>query len=80
MAAIHVKPTLLTQQRVEVAAEGELVAITVGNTTLRLGYEQALLLSQWIRVRAKEAKRNAGDTSRHWSVLGTLHDASVTKG
>ena len=55
-----------------VQAEGELVAIQIGNTTLRMGYEDALKFSQWIRVRAKQAKRFAGDTSRHWSTIAVL--------
>lgn len=63
---------LLAKQRVEVAAEGEQVALTIGNSTLRMSYEAALQLSQWLRVRGKEAKRNAGDRSRHWSAIGIL--------
>lgn len=63
---------LLAKQRVEVAAEGEQVALTIGNSTLRMNYEAALQLSQWLRVRGKEAKRNAGDVSRHWSALAVL--------
>jgi hypothetical protein len=35
-------------------------------------YETALQLSQWLRVRAKEAKRLNGDMSRHWSVVAVL--------
>lgn len=63
---------LMQQMRVEVAAEGEQVALTIGNSTLRMSYEAALQLSQWLRVRGKEAKRNAGDVSRHWSALAVL--------
>jgi hypothetical protein len=66
---------LITQQKVSIVSEGDLVAITIGNSTLRMRYNDALLFSQWIRVRAKEAKRFAGDTGHHWSLLGTLHDA-----
>lgn len=69
---VVVKPSLLTPQHVAVNTEGELVTITVGNSTLKLHYESALKLSQWIRVRAKEAKRRAGDQSRHWSVVAVL--------
>lgn len=72
--AIHVKPSLLTQQKLEVGSEGEIVTITVGNSVLRMHYTDALQISQWIRVRAKEAKRRAGDVSRHWSALAILED------
>lgn len=66
---------ILKKERIAVESEGDIVHIHLGNVKVSLQYESALLLSQWIRVRAKEAKRRAGDVSRHWSVLGTLHDA-----
>ena len=75
---------LLKKERIAVESEGDLVHIHLGNVQVSLQYEAALLLSQWIRVRAKEAKRRAGDKSRHWSAIGTLHDANygpdVTRG
>ncbi len=67
---------LLKKERIAVSSENELVVIELGNVTVKLPYETALLLSQWIRVRAKEAKRRAGDESRHWSSIGILHDAN----
>lgn len=70
---------LLQRTRMAVAAEGDTVVLTIGNTDLRMPYETALQLSQWLRVRAKEAKRTAGDNSRHWSVVGILHDANETQ-
>lgn len=79
MVAI-VNKALLKREHLAVSAEGDLVVMQLGNVTLKLGYEDALQLSQWIRVRAKEAKRTAGDTSRHWSLIGQLHDANVTRG
>lgn len=63
---------LLSRQRIAVAAEGDLVVLTVGNADLKMPYETALQLSQWLRVRAKEAKRLAGDMSRHWSAVAVL--------
>jgi len=49
-----------------------MVKLSIGNADIRMHYETALQLSQWLRVRAKESKRWAGDTSRHWSVVGVL--------
>ena len=63
---------LLQRQRIEVRAEGELVVLQVGNAELKMPYETALQLSQWLRVRGKEAKRMAGDQSRHWSAIAIL--------
>jgi hypothetical protein len=63
---------LLSRQRIEVAAEGDQVRLSVGNAEIRMPYETALQLSTWLRVRGKQAKRNAGDTARHWSVIGLL--------
>jgi len=71
MVAI-VSKNLLKQERIAVESEGDLVVVHLGNVTVKLPYETALTLSQWIRMRAKEAKRAAGDTKRHWSVLGVL--------
>lgn len=83
MVAI-VNNNLLKQERISVVSEGELVVMQLGNVTVKLPYDTTLLLSQWLRMRAKEAKRRAGDKSRHWSVIGTLHDANygpdVTRG
>lgn len=63
---------LLQKQRIEVKCEGELVALIVGNSEMKMDYETAIQLSTWLRVRGKEAKRNAGDISRHWAVIGRL--------
>ena len=65
---------LLKPQRMSVACEGELVVFSVGNTEMKMPYDVAIQLSTWLRVRGKEAKRNAGDHSRHWSVIGNLKD------
>lgn len=67
-------PQLLQRQRIEVAADGELVLLRIGNAEMRMEYETAIQLSTWLRVRGKEAKRLAGDTSRHWTVIGKLAD------
>jgi hypothetical protein len=63
---------LLQPQRIQVRAEGSLVVLTIGNVEFKMDYAGALEMSRWLRIRGKEAKRNAGDTSRHWSVVGTL--------
>jgi hypothetical protein len=63
---------LLEQTSVQVRAEGSLVVLTIGNVDLKMDYAGAFELSRWLRIRGKQAKLNAGDTSRHWSVTGTL--------
>jgi hypothetical protein len=70
------KPDLLKNTRIVVSSEHDLVVIKVGNIRWKIPYEQAFQLSQFIRFRAKEAKARAGDSSRHWSVIGQLHDAN----
>jgi hypothetical protein len=64
--------SILKKQNLEVTAEGEMVAIQIGSQTLKLHYEDALLVSQWIRLRAKQAKNACGDRSRHWSAIAYL--------
>lgn len=67
-------PNLLQKHRVEVRCEGELVVLQVGNAELKMDHETAIQISTWLRVRGKEAKRAAGDTSRHWTVIGRMDD------
>lgn len=68
---------VLTKQTFTTHAEGETCVLTIGNAELRFGYADGFKLSQAIRVTCKEAKANAGDTARHWSVLGVMDDANV---
>jgi len=71
---------LLKRERVAVAHEGDTVKLKFGNVEIKMNYVDALQLAQWIRVRGKQAKVRAGD-KRHWlTAVGTLHDASVTRG
>lgn len=65
-AAIHVVPSLLTFQEHNVRLLGRLVQVDLGSNQMEIHYQTALKLSQWLRVRAKEARNTAGDT-RHWA-------------
>jgi len=76
MPFVHSHANLLRRERIAVDVEGDLVTMRLGNVEVKLPYETALTLSQWLRVRGKQAKRTAGDTSRHWSVVGVLTDAT----
>lgn len=68
--AIHVKQKLQTWKRSDVGSEGRLVRVQIGTHTIEVHYENALKIAQWLRVRAKESKRRAGDNDRHWSEIG----------
>lgn len=68
---------LFKPQRIEVSSEGVLVVLKFGNVEIKLDHETAIKLSTWLRVRGKEAKRRAGDTSRHWTVIGVLDDLNA---
>jgi hypothetical protein len=69
-----IRPPVLEQTGVRFFDEGEYAGFTIGNSTLRMSYADALRFSQMLRVHAKKAKRRAGDVSRHWSALATLED------
>lgn len=71
---IIVRPPVLEPTGVKFFDEGELAGFTIGNSTLRMHYADALRFAQMLRVHAKKAKKRAGDTSRHWSAVGTLED------
>lgn len=63
---------LMQKMRMEVETRGETVRLTVGSTQIDMSYEAAIQLSGWLRLRGKEAKKNAGDSSRQWRVIGFL--------
>jgi hypothetical protein len=69
------RPPLLAPNRVSVSDEGERVRLTIGNSSLLMGYEDAITLSQWLRVHGKKAKRHAGDLSRHWHAMAVMNGA-----
>lgn len=72
MTNVLTRAPLLKPTNLEVRAEGELVCIKIGRDELRMHYEDAFKISQFIRVRAKQAKRSCGDTRRHWSSVAVL--------
>ena len=65
---------LLAKQKISVGVDGELVVLNLGNVEVKMPYATAIQLSQWLRVKGKQAKMVAGDSGRHWSVLGVLED------
>lgn len=73
------RPTVLKPHKVSVVCDGEYVLLTIHNTTMRLRYEDAITLSQWLRVKGKEAKRFAGDVSRHWHGIAIANGAPEVK-
>lgn len=64
--------SLLKQAQTSVSLKGELVMLRIGNVEIKMEGETAIQLSTWLRVKGKLAKRVAGDTSRHWTVIGNL--------
>ena len=62
----------MQKMRVQVDAIGDIVRLTIGNSHIDMSYEAGLQISQWVRVKSKEAKANAGDASRQWRVLAQL--------
>ncbi len=65
--------SLLEPAQTSVALEGELVVLKIGNLAIKMEGETAIQLSTWLRVKGKLSKRIAGDTSRHWTVIGNLN-------
>jgi hypothetical protein len=64
--------SLLEKQTVSVSTDGEIVVFRVGSAEMRMDHVTAIQISTWLRIRGKEAKRNAGDVSAHWSAIGNL--------
>lgn len=72
--SIIIRTPTFSAEEIKVSDVGENVEIQIGNSILTLPYPDALKISQMIRVHAKRAKRQAGDTSRHWSAMAILED------
>ncbi len=53
------------------------VELDISGAQIVFDYETALRLSQMLRMAGKEAKRNAGDVSRHWNTIAMLGDAET---
>jgi hypothetical protein len=68
---------VMSKAQISTRAEGEMVVLTINNAEIRLHYQDAFRISQWLRVSGKEAKANAGDVSRHWSIIAQLDDANA---
>lgn len=66
---------ILQRRQISVHSKGEQVILRIGNSDVGFHYEDALKLSQWIRMMAKQSKKRAGDVSRHWSGLAIIEDA-----
>ena len=64
---------MLQKEVVQVHCEGPLVVLRIGSSEIKMEHETAIQLSTWLRVKGKKAKVAAGDTSRHWTVIGNLH-------
>lgn len=58
-----------------VSVNGDLVNLVIGNVTATMEAHTALTLSRWMRVRARQSKRWAGDTSRSLILMGYLSNA-----
>lgn len=65
---------VLARQHVRVESVGQIVEVTLGNIELKLDYESARRLGEWLQVCARESKRKAGDHSKQISVVGILSD------
>lgn len=64
-------PELLKPHGLAVYAEGQIVRLKIDKATAGLPYPVARTVAQWLRIRGKEAKRNAGER-RHWSEIGNM--------
>ena len=64
-----VRRDLVSADRIAVGINGELVVVQLGNDQFKLPWSGADLMAQWLRLRAKDCKRRAGDMQRHWSEI-----------
>ena len=77
---IRPKALTPTTQRKKVWVENigtELVRLHLGaNTHVDMHYTTAIQISDMLRLKGKEAKKNTGDGFKELSAIGSLHDAA----
>lgn len=61
--------------KVEVKLNGEQVELVLGNTSVDLTYEQALMLGRWLTFRGGQAKTIAGDLTKSVNTIADLRSA-----
>lgn len=64
-------PELLRARDLDVRQEGQLVVLKIGHAEAKFPFPTARMVAQWLRVRGKEAKRNANEP-RHWSEIANM--------
>jgi hypothetical protein len=60
---------VLPRSSVAARRQGTTVVLKLGSAEAAMPYQAALTIAQWLRLRAKEGKRRAGDMARHWSTV-----------
>ena len=68
---------LMQEHRVEVDVQGDLVVLRIGNNEIKMAYEHAFMIADWLDIRAKQAKIFAGDYRQRLRVRGNLSDANA---
>jgi hypothetical protein len=63
-------PERVKDKDIDAGTDGFQVVLRVQNTYMAMPYDAALTISQWIRVRGKEARNHAGEAA-HWSQFAT---------
>ncbi len=72
--------TIAKKTPIGAKAVGTSVDIQIGNQVATFGYEDALKFANFIRMAGKRAKANAGDNSRHWSIVANLSSQEKDEG
>lgn len=65
-------PTLLESQNMLVFHEMDTVVCDIGGRRLTMDYPTAIKLSQMLRTHGKQAKKFAGDHSKHWATEASV--------
>ena len=72
-----IAPSLVESLRMEIGHVGTQVYLQIGNHKLDLDYPSAIKVSSLLRVHAKQAKKFAGDGTKHWTSESVLTDAEL---
>lgn len=64
--------SLFQQLKVRVFHELDTVVLDINGTELKMEYPYAIAVAEKIKLHGKQAKKWAGDSSKHWSTAASL--------
>lgn len=72
VATQTVGASIIQKHHVRIWHELDTVVLEINGTSLKMEYPYAIAISEQMRLHGKQAKKFAGDKSKHWSTEASL--------